>query len=341
MLDVQDVSELLALRGPEQEELFARARLKRTEIFGGEVVVRGVAEITNQCRVNCEFCPMRRDNTRANSGFRLGSDDLVDVAAAIKASGIDVVFFQGGEVPQTTRVVGEAIPRIRKMYGDNVEVLLNLGNKRRDEYEYLREQGATSYILKYETSDSQLNKSMRHETLESRLECLHDLLDLGYRVGTGSIVGLPGQDVRSVARDIIFARDLGVHMCSVAPFVPAPETPLAGHPGGDVELTLNAIAASRLVQPSWLIPAVSALSKRVGEGQHRGLMAGANVITINFTPEEQRDRYLIYGRERFVVKRDYATRLITQTGLTPRGSVFLGTPIGAVVLPVPESCDRS
>ncbi|MDT0267448.1 radical SAM protein [Streptomyces sp. DSM 44915] len=336
MLDEQDVMELLLLRGAEQERLFERARAVRQEVFGSEVVVRGVSEITNQCRVNCVFCPMRRDNTRHNSDFRMDTERLVDIAASVRANDIDVVFFQGGEIPQTTRVVGEAIPAVRELYDGDVEILLNLGNKRRGEYEYLREQGATSYILKFETSDPTLNERMRRETLESRLTCLRDLLDLGYRVGTGSIIGLPDQDVASVARDLVFARDLGVHMCSVAPFVPAPDTPLAGHQGGDVELTLNAIAVSRLLGPSWLIPSVSALSKRAGEGQYRGLMAGANVITVNFTPDEQRDRYLIYGRDRFVVKRDYARDVIARAGLTPRGSVFLDATAGPAAPCLPQ-----
>ncbi|GAA3856470.1 radical SAM protein [Streptomyces sedi] len=323
MLDERDVTELLLLRGAEQEQLFARARAARHKVFGDGVVVRGVSEITNQCRVNCDFCPMRRDNTRHNSDFRMDAERLVDTAASIRASDIDVVFFQGGEIPQTTRVVAEAIPGVRALYGDRVEILLNLGNKRRDEYARLRELGATSYILKFETGDPELNRRMRHESLESRLKCLTDLLDLGYRVGTGSIVGLPGQDVAAVARDLVLARDLGVHMASVAPFIPAPDTPLAAHPPGDVELTLNAIAVSRLLDPSWLIPSVSALSKRADEGQYRGLRAGANVMTVNFTPDEQRDRYLIYGRDRFVVRRDYAGEVIARAGLTRSGSVFL------------------
>jgi biotin synthase len=323
MLEEQDVVQLLRVRGAEQEELFAAARGQRQEVFGDQVVVRGVTEITNQCRVNCQFCPMRRDNTRANDGFRLTPDDLVESAETLKHNGIDVVFFQGGEIPQTTRVVGEAIPRIRDLFDGKVELLLNLGNKSREEYSYLREQGATSYILKHETGDEALNERMRHETLASRLACLQDLLDLGYFVGTGSIIGLPGQTVASVARDILLARDLKVHMCSVSPFIPAPGTPLASHPPGDVELTLNALAVSRLVEPRWLIPSVSALAKSQRGGQYRGFMAGANVMTINFTPDAQRGRYLIYGKDRFVVRRDYAGELIAQTGLRPRGSLFL------------------
>jgi biotin synthase len=323
MLDERDIVELLRLRGTDQQQLFAQARERRAAVFGDRVVVRGVTEITNLCRVNCEFCPMRRDNTRSNDIFRLTSDDLVEAARTVKENGINVVFFQGGEIPQTTRIVGEAIPRIRQLY-DDVEILLNLGNKSREEYAYLREQGATSYILKHETSDPQLNERMRYETLESRLRCLQDLLDLGYRVGTGSIIGLPGQTLESIARDILLAREIGAHMSSVAPFIPAPNTPLANHPPGDTELTLNAIAATRLTEPTWLIPSVSALAKSMQGGQHHGFTAGANVLTINFTSDAHRERYLIYGKNRFVVRRDYAERVIAETGLMPTKSVFTG-----------------
>jgi biotin synthase len=324
MLEERDIIQMLQLRGRDQEQLFAGARERRDRVFGDEVVVRGVTEITNLCRVNCHFCPMRRQNTRSNNGFRLTTDDLVEAARTVRDSGINVVFFQGGEIPQTTRMVGEALPRISELFDDDVEILLNLGNKSRDEFAYLREQGATSYILKHETSDPWLNEHMREETLESRLRCLRDLLDLGYRVGTGAIVGLPTQSVASIARDILLARELGVHMCSFSPFIPAPDTPLANHPPGDVELTLNAIAVTRLMQPEWLIPSVSALTKSQTGGQHRGFAAGANVMTVNFTPDVHRDRYLIYGKDRFVVRRDYASNLLRESGLRPRGSIFTG-----------------
>jgi biotin synthase len=324
MLGEHDIVEMLQLRGTDQEQLFEAARDQRRAVFGDEVVVRGVTEIANRCRVNCQFCPMRRENTRHNDNFRMTPDDLVDAARTVHANDIDVVFFQGGEISQTTRVVGEALPRIRELYDGNVEILLNLGNKPHDEYAYLRDQGATSYILKHETSDPRLNEEMRFETLESRLDRMRDLLDLGYWVGTGAIIGLPGQTLASIARDILLARDIGAHMCSVSPFVPAPDTPLADHPPGDLDVSVNAIAASRLVRPDWLIPSVSALAKTQHGGQFRGFTAGANVMTVNFTPNEQRDRYLIYGKDRFVVRRDYATDLIASTGLRPGKSVFVG-----------------
>ncbi|SRR6266545_1749887 len=224
MLDERDVLDLLNLRGDEREELFAQARERRRSVYGDRVVVRGVCEVTNICRVNCEFCPMRRDNTRANDTYQQSPDDLVRTAAAIRAHDVNVICFQGGEIPQTTTTVVAALPAVRALYDGNVEVLLNLGNKTHAEYAALRQAGATSYIIKHETSDPDLNRRMRHQSLDARLACIHDLIDLGYRVGTGTIVGLPGQTLDSIARDIILARDLGVHLCSASVFIPAPDT---------------------------------------------------------------------------------------------------------------------
>ncbi|MFE8944812.1 radical SAM protein [Streptomyces sp. NPDC007856] len=325
MLDQRDLIEMLKLRGNEQEQLFEQARKARESVFGNRVVVRGVTEIGNACRVNCEFCPMRRENTRMNDRFLAESDDLVEAAQSIKESGINVVFFQAGEVPQTTKMVGEAIPRIRALYSDDVEILLNLGNKTRSELEYLREQGADSYILKHETSDPELNARMRHESLVSRLKCMSDLVELGFKVGTGGIVGLPGDSLESIANDIMLAYEMGAHMCSFSPFVPAPNTPMSHVPPGDVDTTLNAIAATRLFNPEWLVPSVSALAKNKEGGQRRGFEAGANVLTINFTGERNSERYLIYGKNRFVVRRDYGTRLLDDLGLKAGPSVFVGS----------------
>ena len=324
MLDERDIVQLLQVRGREQGELFAQARWERRKVFGTQVIVRGVTEIGNSCRVNCMFCPMRRDNTRENEVFLADGSTLIEAAEEIRFNDINVVFFQAGEIPQTTRLVGEVIPRIRDLFDNDVEILLNLGNKKTSEYEYLREQGATSYILKHETSDPELNARMRHETLEARLKCMTDLLRLGFKVGSGGIIGLPGQTLESIAGDIILARDMGVHMCSFSPLVPAPDTPLADAPPGDVDTTLNAVAISRIVNPTWLIPSVSALGKNRADGQRSGYLAGANVMTINFTPRPDTKRYLIYGKERFVVRRDYALDLLRSLGLAPGRSVFAG-----------------
>jgi biotin synthase len=106
-------------------------------------------------------------------------------------------------------------------------------------------------------------------------------------------------------------------MSSASPFIPAPGTPLRDYAPGSVELTLNTIAVMRLVHPPWLIPSVSALEKLQRGGQRRGLEAGANVLTVNFTPATQRDAYQIYGRDRYIVGLEHVKDLISSLELRP------------------------
>ena len=99
---------------------------------------------------------------------------------------------------------------------------------------------------------------------------------MGYQVGSGIILGLPGQDRMSVARDLILCGEEDYEMVSIGPFVPHPDTPL-GQPARnrgqtqaaatvlpsartpDVRSTLNTIAVARLLTPMAHIPATTAL----------------------------------------------------------------------------------
>lgn len=312
-MEKRQLVEKLRARGEEQEALFEIARAVREENFRNEAIVRGVIEVTDACRVNCDYCPMRRSNR--NNRYFMSSDEIVEASKPIKDAGLRVVFLQGGEVPKTTQIVGKTIPKIRNLFNEDVEILLCLGDKTREEYEFLKRQGADSYILKHETSNPELHYRMRHVTLDSRLKCLQELLDLGYIVGTGTIVGLPGQTLESLADDILLPGKYGTHMTSCSPFIPAKDTPLENFSYGDIDTTLNTIALMRIINPEALIPSVSALEKLEEGGQVRGFDAGANVITINFTPERERRIYRIYGKDRYIVQREHAISTLRKAGL--------------------------
>jgi len=327
VLSRTEIVRLLQARGPEQQKLFSRATSIRRERFGERAIIRGVIEVTNKCRVNCRYCPMRLENTRDNDTYLMNEGEILDTVSQLKECGIRVVFLQGGEIPQTTTLVGQAIPKIRELVPYPVEILLCLGNKSKREYSYLRGMGADSYILKQETSDPELHEQIREASWPERKRCLIDLLSLGYRVGTGVIVGLPGQTLEHLADDILFAKTLGVSMMSAAPLVPAGNTPFANLPAGDFDTALNFMAVSRLVEPEWLIPTVSAMEKIRPGGQLAGLNAGANVMTANFTIGTKRDRYLIYGKERFVVEQGHVWDALRQAGLRPDLS-DLDAPLG-------------
>jgi biotin synthase len=318
-----DITRMITAEGDAQRELHAAARAARDAVFGQSVVVRGVIEVTNICRVNCDYCPMRRDNTRQNTSYVLPAEDILSAARAMRDAGINVLVLQGGEIPQTTALAAGLIPEIRRMFDDRVEILLGLGIKSEAEYRLLKECGASSYIIKHETADPALHQAVRGEPLDGRLAAIRTLLALGYRVGTGCIVGLPGQTTESLVDDVLLAESLGVHMCSASPFVPTRETPLVDAAPGSVSRTLNVIATMRLVNPRWLVPAVSALEQQASGGQGSALRAGANVITVNFTPKRQRDQYLIYGDTRHVVNTEYVRQQLSHVGLEPRGSIWV------------------
>jgi biotin synthase len=266
---------------------------------------------------------MRRDNIRQNDTYFLTSDEIVERAGAIRDSGIDVVLLQGGETPTVLDSLEDAVPRIRELFDGEVEILLNLGRFKPAQYRKLRALGATSYIMKHETSDPDLHLAIRHEPLDMRIRSLRDLQELGFKVGTGLISSLPGQSLESIIDDIELAGALSVDMCSVSPFIPAPDTPLSLAPIGDNELALNVIACLRLSYPYLLIPSVSALERVGSGGQSRGLEAGANVMTVNFSSATDQGRYLIYGKDRFLVTLQHVRRLAQSSGLELRGSVFL------------------
>jgi biotin synthase len=152
---------------------------------------------------------------------------------------------------------------------------------------------------------------------------MKDLRDLGFKIGTGSMVGLPGQSPEQVADDILFAKRLGVQMVSASPFVPAPNTPLEKDKPGSVLLTLRAIAVTRILMPYLLIPSVSALEANQSGAQGAGLKAGANVLTANFTPTDRKKDYLIYGVNRYISELQHVQDLLKTNGLCKSNSQWI------------------
>src|SRR5262249_31796102 len=138
----------------------------------------------------------------------------------------------------------------------------------------------------------------------------------GWYVSSGFIAGLPGDSDEDLLANFVVAKELPLDGCSVSPFIPGDETPLAQASMGDIELTLNCMAALRLMRPDWVIPSVSALNLgQPGSGYSRGLRTGANLVTINMTPTEFRGDYLLYTRQRFIMTEEKILGAIAAEGL--------------------------
>ena len=315
-----ELRRLLTVKGDEQEDLFRRAREARRLAGADEVKLRGVIELSNYCQKTCDYCAIRAGN-KALSRYRMTADNIMGLAECIREAGISTIFLQGGQDPKMDGVVSQVIPRIRREL--DCEVLLCLGEKPREVYQEWAALGATSYILKFETSDPGLYDRVVRTPLDKRIRCIRWIKEAGMEIGTGNIVGLPGQTLDMLVDDILLAEELEPDFLSSSPFIPNEGTPLETIDEGDVDATLNTMAIYRLLFPRALVPTVSALEKLRGGGQLAGLQAGANVITINFTPPDFREKYAIYSAKgRFIVSDGHARRIIEQAGLTirpPRG----------------------
>jgi biotin synthase len=320
MFSRDELKSMLFARGHEQIELFRKASSLRDELLGQKCFIRAVVEITNLCRVNCEYCEMRRDN-RSLDRYTMEPHELMTIAKQVASENIPTIFIQGGEAPQTTDIVIAALPEIKNI---GLSVILCLGNKTKDEYLRLREAGADGYILKVETSDAELHRRLRYSNLSERLACVEALLGMGYHVGTGLICGLPGQTIDSIVDDLYYLGEYPFSMCSVSPFIPSTNTPLASAHPGDIALTLNIISILRLLHPTGMIPSVSALEKLEKDGQVRGLRAGANVVTVNFSPSQYRELYRIYTKDRFIVELDHTCSVARRADLDISDKPSLG-----------------
>lgn len=313
MITDKQILDLLTSRGNAQQELFKQARDVRQQYLGDTIKLRGVIEISNICQKNCDYCAMRHSN-RFLKRFRLDVETIMTVARGIVETGITTIFLQGGQDPHCDQILEEVIPEITNELG--AEVLLNVGERSSETYERFVQLGARSFILKYETSDDAGYEYVVHEPLNKRIQCMKRIRDAGMKIGTGNIIGLPNQSIESLVADIKLNLEFRPDFVSTAPFIPNEGTPLEKQPVGDIDLALNTIAILRIELKDVFIPAVSALEYIRPGGQLMGLNAGANVLTINFTPQTYRDNYNIYSKKRFIVSLNHAINTAKAAGLS-------------------------
>jgi biotin synthase len=303
---------LLTARGELQHQLFEKACQVRQWFDMDFCLLRGVIEITNYCQKNCCYCAMRSANSSIRR-YRMNLLEILEVAERIVKTGITVVFLQGGQDPKMDSVVAEAIFEIKKRYG--CSVILCLGEREPETYGMFYSAGADGYILKFETSDPLLYRAAVGANPKRRLDCIRQLHDIGFKIGVGNIMGLPDQTMNSICEDILLSMKISPDFISCAPFIPNQGVPFEHMPYGDLNTVLNWMAVCRIFLKRSLIPSVSALEKIKKGAQLRGLNAGANVMTINFTPNKYRKQYSIYSKRRFVVSFDHALKTAQEAGL--------------------------
>lgn len=280
------------------EYLFSKAREIRHKVYGKDVYIRGLIEISNYCKNDCYYCGIRRSNKKADR-YRLTKEQILECCETGYDLGFRTFVMQGGEDPYyTDEIMCDIIRSIKSKYPD-CAITLSLGEKSFDTYKKYKEAGADRYLLRHETANSCHYASLHPEelSLEKRKECLFSLKKAGFQVGSGFMVGSPGQTTENLAEDMLFLKELDPQMVGIGPFIPHKDTPFKDQCAGSVERTLIMIALLRLMLPNALLPSTTALGTLSSDGRERGILAGANVVMPNLSPKAVREKYLLYDNK--------------------------------------------
>jgi biotin synthase len=275
--------------------LFACARDVSARHYGRDVYLRGLIEFTNYCKNDCYYCGIRNGN-RLAVRYRLSKAEIMDCCRAGYALGFRTFVLQGGEDPWFTDARMEGIVlAIRHTYPD-CAITLSLGERSRESYTRLFRAGADRYLLRHETANANHYRKLHPPalSLNTRKRCLQDLKDIGFQIGCGFMVGSPGQTTECLVDDLLFIAALQPQMVGIGPFIPHKDTPFSAAAAGTMEQTLFLLALLRLMLPTVLLPATTALGTIHPEGRERGILAGANVVMPNLSPTGVRDKYLLY-----------------------------------------------
>ena len=170
-LTLEEYAELIDGYDASLAELFAkRAREVRKEVYGKDVFVRGLIEISNYCKNDCFYCGIRRSNKTCER-YRLSREEILSCCEEGYALGFRTFVMQGGEDAfYTDDFLCDLIRKVKESYPD-CAVTLSLGERGKESFRCLFEAGADRYLLRHETADETHYASLHQTelTLQNRL----------------------------------------------------------------------------------------------------------------------------------------------------------------------------
>ena len=305
-----DIAALLCATSAEDLKMIREeAESVLLENRGDEVFFRGLVEFSNVCTSDCFYCGIRKSSAKPNR-YTLTKDEIVECAKFCAGEGFGSIVLQSGErqdaafvefVEDVVRAI--KIETISAALPQGLGITLCVGEQTRATYKRFFAAGAHRYLLRIETSSPGLFSNIHppKQTIESRIECLRTLKSIGFQVGTGVMIGLPGQTISDLADDILFFKNLDVDMIGMGPYIVHSDTPMKCHEKETtvrkdeiLQRALMMIAVTRIVLKNVNIAATTALQAMDPIGREKGLLHGANVIMPQVTPVGVRRDYLLY-----------------------------------------------
>lgn len=308
-LTPSEMKALLEISNPQElQALYDCAYRVKAKHVGKVAYFRGIIECSNICIKDCYYCGIRKSNTNITR-FQMDEEEIVREALWAFENEYGSAVIQSGERQDAAYIdlIERVLKRVKKETCGKLGITLSLGEQNEETYRRWREAGAHRYLLRIETSNPVLYKKLHPEDhdFETRKTCLALLKKTGYQVGTGVMIGLPGQTLDDLINDILFMKELDIDMIGMGPYLPHRDTPMGKEipPYTDEQkkaaltLGLKMIAVTRIVLNDVNIAAATALQALEHDGRERGLQCGANVIMPNITGTEYRPGYTLYDNK--------------------------------------------
>ncbi len=316
----KEIIELLNTTGEQAQALRNRAYKVKVGTIGKNVYLRALIEFTNACEKDCYYCGLRKSNADVKR-YSLDDTEIFDLAMKAHKNKFGSIALQSGEMLDKNYVknFGKLLEKIKQKTNNNLRIVLSCGEQPKEIYKYWKECGGDRYLLRIETTNPEIYKKIHpnddKHNFQKRLDCLQYLRDVGFQVGSGMMVGLPYQNLEDIADDLLFLKNFDIDMCGLGPFIEHSKTPL--YKKRDeipsrvkrLDLVLNSVAILRLLMPDINIASATSLDALSKTGREQGVLAGANVIMPNITPEQCRERYNLYERNISITKKNVAKEL--------------------------------
>lgn len=286
------------------EWLFKQAYNVKVKCLGKYVYLRGLIEFSNICIKDCYYCGIRKSNENFIK-YLMSEEEIIKSAIWAFEKGYGSVVLQSGERKDKFFIgmVESLLTKINFLTSGKLRVTISCGEQSKETYRRWFEAGANRYLLRIETSNHKIYESLHPNNYDfnKRLKCLFDLRDIGYQVGTGVMIGLPNQEFKDLANDIMFFRSIEADMIGMGPFIPHLDTPLKSFSSPLVKskkglyiLSLKMISIARILMPKINIAATTAFQALYPFGREKALLCGANVFMPNISEAKYRKDYRLY-----------------------------------------------
>ncbi len=284
---------ILSVEGKDLDLLLQAANRIRKNKLDNACCVHGILEFSNYCQNNCLYCGIRSGNDNIKR-YRMSESQILRAADSAVSLGFKALVLQSGEDPfYSDELLVSIVKKIRQKHG--ILLFMSIGERSRDCYKKLFDAGAYGALLRFETSNDQLYEKMRPGRKRTdRINLIRQLIEIGFVVATGFLIGLPGQSADDLINDVLLTKSLKPDMYSFGPLIPHAETPLSSAQTPSLDDVLKVIALARLVDPQSKILVTSALETLSPDAKKKGLMAGGNSLMINTTPKEYSTSYDLY-----------------------------------------------